>query len=55
METEKILCIFCGKRAVVKEQDNRKIVSCPICKRETELETYKDMFYKWMGDVRKDE
>jgi hypothetical protein len=27
-------------------------VTCPKCKRETELDTYQDMFDQWMGDIR---
>jgi hypothetical protein len=55
MDRDGIVCIFCGGRADIKEQDNLKIVSCPKCKRETDLDTYQDMFDKWMGDIRDDE
>jgi hypothetical protein len=55
METEKIVCIFCGGRAIFKEKNKLKVVYCPDCKRETDLDTYQNMFDKWMGDVRKDE
>jgi hypothetical protein len=55
MDRDGIVCIFCGGRADIKEHDNLKIVSCPECKRETDLETYQDMFDKWMGDIRKEE
>jgi len=51
----KIVCIFCGGRANIKKQNDLKIVSCPRCKRETELDTYQDMFDKWIGDIRKEE
>jgi hypothetical protein len=51
MDRDGIVCIFCGGRADIKEQDNLKIVSCPECKRETDLETYQGMFDKWMGDI----
>jgi hypothetical protein len=36
----RIVCIFCGGRADIKKQNNLKVVSCPKCKRETELNTY---------------
>lgn len=52
MEAEEIVCIFCGGRATIKEQNNLKVVSCPNCKRETDLDKYQDMYDKWMGDIR---
>jgi aspartate 1-decarboxylase len=52
MEREKIICIFCGAIAKVKEQDNLIIVSCPQCKRETEVNEYQDIFNQWLGDIR---
>jgi uncharacterized protein YbaR (Trm112 family) len=55
MQREKIICIFCGRIAKIKEQDDLKIVVCPKCKRETELVTYQDIFNQWLGDVRKED
>jgi hypothetical protein len=52
MEREKIICIFCGKIAKIKVQNGLKIVVCPKCKRETELDTYQDIFDQWLGDIR---
>jgi hypothetical protein len=52
MEREKIICIFCGAIAHVKEQDNLIIVSCPQCKRETEVDEYQEIFNQWLGDIR---
>jgi phage FluMu protein Com len=52
MEREKIICIFCGAIANVKEQDNLIIVSCPRCKRETEVDEYQEIFNQWLGDIR---
>ena len=52
MKREKIICIFCGKIAQIEEQDNLKIVVCPKCKRETDLDTYQDIFDQWLGDIR---
>jgi len=40
MERDKIVCIFCGAIARIMEQGNLKIVSCSLCKRETELDAY---------------
>jgi len=50
----KIVCIFCGGKANIKKQNDLKIVSCPRCKRETELDTYQDMFDKWIDDIKKE-
>jgi len=52
MNREKIICIFCGAIAKVKEQDKLIIVSCPRCKRETEVDEYQDIFDQWLGDIR---
>jgi hypothetical protein len=52
MDREKIICIFCGRIAKIKEQGDLKIVICPNCKRETEMDTYQDIFDQWLGDVR---
>ncbi len=54
MEREKIDCIFCGGIAKIKEQNELIIVSCPKCKRETELDEYQDTFDQWLGDIRND-
>jgi hypothetical protein len=52
MDRENIICIFCGAIAKIKEQDDLIIVSCPQCKRETELDEYQTIFDKWLGDIR---
>jgi hypothetical protein len=52
MERDTIKCFFCGGKANIKEQDNHKVVSCPQCKRETELDEYQDIFDVWLGDIR---
>jgi hypothetical protein len=52
MERENIICIFCGRIAKIKEQGDLKIVICPMCKRETEMDTYQGIFDQWLGDVR---
>ena len=52
MEDDTIKCFFCGGKAKIKEQNDLKIVVCPKCKRETELETYQDLLDVWMGDIR---
>ena len=52
MEHDTIKCFFCGGRANIKKQDGHMFVTCPKCKRETELETYQDLLDVWMGDIR---
>ena len=52
MDRDKIVCIFCGAIAKIKEQDDLIIVSCPQCKRETELDEYQVIFDQWLGDIR---
>jgi hypothetical protein len=52
MEREKIVCIFCGGIARINDKDDTKVVTCPKCKRETELDEYQDIFDVWMGDIR---
>jgi hypothetical protein len=54
MDHDTIKCFFCGGKANIKEQGDLKVVSCPKCKRETELDTYQDMFDQWIGDIRKE-
>ena len=49
---ERIICIFCGTIVKIKEQADLKIVPCPQCKRETELDNYQDLLDIWMGDIR---
>lgn len=50
----KIVCIFCGSFANIRNEKDLRVVSCSHCKRETELDTYQDMFDKWMDDLRKE-
>ena len=52
MDRERIICIFCGAIARIKEQKDLKVVFCPQCKRETELDEYQDTFDQWLGDIR---
>ena len=54
-EAESIICIFCGGTATIKTINDQEIVSCPKCKRETEMVTYQDLFDLWLGDIRTDE
>ena len=52
MDRENLKCFFCGAIAEVMEQGDLKVVSCPKCKRDTELDEYQDMFDVWLGDIR---
>jgi hypothetical protein len=54
-EAESIICIFCGGRANIKTLNDQKIVSCPKCMRDTELDKYQDGFDLWLGDIRNEE
>jgi len=51
-EAESIICIFCGGISNIKEQNNQEVVSCPRCKRDTEMVLYQEMFDVWLGDIR---
>ena len=52
---KKIVCIFCGNFASVKVQNGLKLVVCSNCKRETELDTYQEMFDRWVNEIRKED
>ena len=52
MDHDTIKCFFCGGKANIKEQGGQKVVTCPKCKRETELVAYQNIFDQWMGDIR---
>jgi len=54
MGREKIICIFCGAIARVKEQDGQKIVSCPQCMRDTELDILRKNLTKKESYIEKD-
>ena len=51
----RMVCIFCGGRANIREQNDLKVVVCPFCKRETELDTYQNMFDRWIDEIRKED
>ena len=53
--TKKLRCIFCGNLASIKVRNHLKVVVCRSCKRETELDTYQEMFDKWIDDIRKED
>ena len=53
--TKKVRCIFCGNLASIKNQNHLKVVVCPSCKRETELDTYQEMFDRWIDEIRKED
>ncbi len=55
MGIDRIICLFCGNFTNIKRHDDMKVVSCPHCKRETELDTYQDMFNKWIDEIRKED
>jgi ribosomal protein L37AE/L43A len=54
MERDQIVCIFCGGKANIDKRGNLKIVTCPMCKRETELDRYQELFEQWIGEIRKE-
>ncbi len=54
MERNQIICIFCGGKADISKRSNQKIVLCPSCKRETELDRYQKLFDQWIDDIRKE-
>jgi len=53
-EAESIICIFCGGTATIKTLKDQEVVSCPQCMRETDMDTYQDLFDLWLGDIRTD-
>jgi len=53
--TKKVRCIFCGSLASIKSQNRLKVVACPSCKRETELDTYQGLFDQWIDEIRKED
>ena len=53
--SKKIVCIFCGSFASIRKQDDLKVVTCTHCHRETELDTYQEMFDKWIDDIKKED
>jgi transcription elongation factor Elf1 len=53
-ERKRIVCISCGGSADIKKQNNMKVVVCPQCERETELDTYQEMFDEWIDNIRKE-
>ena len=54
MTSKNIRCIFCGGLASIKVQNRQKVVVCQSCKRETELDTYQDLFDLWIDEIRKE-
>ena len=52
---KKIVCIYCGSFANVRKEKDLKVVACPHCKRETELDTYQEMFGRWVDEIRKED
>ena len=54
MERNQIVCIFCGGKANFEKRGNLKIIACPSCKRETEIDKYQEMFDQWIDDIRKE-
>jgi hypothetical protein len=55
MYRDRIVCIFCGNAADIVKEGKLIVIACSHCKRETELDAYKDMFQQWIDDIRNDE
>jgi hypothetical protein len=41
--------------ALRMSEKDLKVVACPHCKRETELDTYQEMFDRWIDEIRKED
>ena len=53
--SDQIICIYCGAKADIAKRNGKLVVFCRHCNRVTEGDTYKEMFDRWLGDVRKKE
>jgi transcription elongation factor Elf1 len=53
MNPNLIICVFCGKQADIVKYDDATLVKCGHCEKETELNTYKEMFNQWIDSKRK--
>ena len=51
---EQIVCIFCGKKAIIRNLNGNIVVVCRNCHRKTEGQIYQKMFDRWLDDIRKD-
>ena len=50
---EKIICISCGNKADIVNQNGSDMVICYHCKRETEFVLYRKKLDKWLDEVNK--
>jgi len=48
---EKIICIFCGKKADVVKRRDKLYAACKYCRTETELTEYQDMVDDWIDEI----
>lgn len=55
MTNKKIVCLFCGSFALIQKRNDLKVVVCSNCKRQTELDTYQDMFDRWVDEIRNED
>ena len=52
--TEQIACIFCGKKADIRNLNGKITVVCRNCNRKTEGQVYEKMFDRWLDKIRVD-
>jgi hypothetical protein len=53
MEHDKIICIYCGNKALIVNEKKSKFVHCNFCKTKINLEKYNKRLEKWLADIKK--
>jgi hypothetical protein len=54
MGHNKIICVYCKRNAKLIKSDNTTTVVCSHCGIATGLETYKELFDKWVFEMTND-